>query len=57
MLGQYGQSEPNLPSWGSVRGAVQDAFFAILGAADEAEVDTILENLDATAAELLAESQ
>lgn len=56
-LSEFGQAEPNLPSWGAVRGAIQDAFFAILAAEDEAEVDQILADLDSTAAELLAESQ
>ena len=56
-LGQYGQSEPNLASWGAVRGAVQDAFFAILDADSEEAIQQILADLDATAAELLAESQ
>ena len=57
VLGDYGQSEPNLPSWGAVRGAIQDAFFAVQDAADEATIDEILANLELTAAELLAESQ
>ena len=56
-LGQYGQAEPNLPSWGSVRGAIQDAFFAILDADSEEAIQQIIADLDATAAELLAESQ
>lgn len=56
-LGQYGQSEPNLASWGAVRGAIQDAFFAILDADSEEAIQQILADLDATAAELLAESQ
>ncbi len=56
-LSKYGQSEPNLPSWGAVRGAVQDTFFAILDATSEEEIDQLLADLDATAAELLAESQ
>ncbi len=56
-LGDLGQAEPNLASWGAVRGAISDAFFAIMAAADDAEVDEILANLDATAAELLEESQ
>ena len=56
VLSQYGQAEPNLPSWGGVRGAIQDAFFSILDAPVE-DVDGLLENLDSTAAELLAESQ
>ncbi len=57
VLSQYGQAEPNLPSWGAVRGAIQDAFFATLEATGEAEIDEILANLDTTAAELLAESE
>lgn len=56
-LGQFGGSEPNLASWGSVRGAIQDAFFAILSAETVEEVEQIILDLDATAAELLAESQ
>lgn len=56
-FGPIGQSEPNLASWGSVRGAIQDAFFAILEAGSEEEIQQILADLDVTAAELLAESQ
>ncbi|NJN44772.1 MAG: extracellular solute-binding protein [Anaerolineae bacterium] len=55
-LSQYGQAEPNLASWGAIRGAVQDAFFAILDAPVE-EVDQLLADLDTTAAELLKESK
>lgn len=56
-LGQYGEAEPNLASWGSVRGAISDSFNAILAAGSEAEIDQILADLDTTSAELLAESQ
>ena len=52
-----GNAEPPIPAHGSVRGAIQDAFFAVLAAADEAEIDQILADLDATAAELVAETQ
>ena len=55
-LSQYGQSEPNLASWGVVRGEISDAFNAII-AADAAEVDSLLADLDATAAQALADSQ
>lgn len=49
-----GQSEPAMASWGAVRRAIQDAFDAILlGSLNE--VPTILEQLDNTAAELMAE--
>jgi len=56
-LAQYGDSEPNFASWGALRGEIRDAFYAALAAADEAEIDQILADLDTTAAELLAESQ
>ncbi|HUF39154.1 MAG TPA: extracellular solute-binding protein [Anaerolineales bacterium] len=56
-LAEYGQAEPNLPSWGAVRGAIQDAFFAIQGATSAEEITAILESLQATAEELLAESE
>jgi len=56
-LSQYGEAEPNLPSWGSVRGAISESFNAILAAADEAEIDALLAALDTTSAELLAESE
>jgi len=52
-----GKAEPNLPSWGSVRGAIQDAGFAVADAADEAAVRAILDALNEEAAALLAESQ
>lgn len=56
-LSQYGEAEPNLPSWGSVRGAISDTFNAILAATTPEEIDTLLAELDTTAADLLAESQ
>ena len=56
-LSQYGEAEPNLASWGAVRGAISESFNAIIAAADEAEIDALLAELDTTAAELLAESQ
>lgn len=56
-LSQYGQSEPNLASWGSVRGEISESFNAIVAAADEAEVDALLSDLDATAAQALVDSQ
>jgi ABC-type glycerol-3-phosphate transport system substrate-binding protein len=51
---EYGQSEPNMASWGSVRRAVEDAFDAIIQGAKE-DIPTLLEELDNTAAELKAE--
>jgi multiple sugar transport system substrate-binding protein/sn-glycerol 3-phosphate transport system substrate-binding protein len=54
---QYGLSEPNLPAHGAVRGEIRNAYFAILDAADSAGLQTILDELNATAATLVAESQ
>ncbi|MBW8010327.1 MAG: extracellular solute-binding protein [Chloroflexi bacterium] len=56
-LAQYGNSEPALASWTSVRSVIQDAFFTIMAAETEEEVLTILEELNITAAELVAELQ
>ena len=56
-LAQYGESEPNFASWGALRNEIRDSFYAVLAAADEAEIDQILADLDTTAADLLAESQ
>ena len=50
-------AEPNHPSWGSVRGAIQDAFFAIVEAADEAAVQAVLDALNEEANALYAESE
>jgi ABC-type glycerol-3-phosphate transport system substrate-binding protein len=47
--------EPALASWTSVRRAVGDAFNEILQAESPDAIPGILENLDATAAELVAE--
>jgi len=52
-----GKAEPNHPSWGSVRGAIQDAFFAIVEAADEAAVQAVLDGLQEEATALYAESE
>jgi ABC-type glycerol-3-phosphate transport system substrate-binding protein len=56
-LSQYGQSEPNHPSWGAVRGAIQDAFFAVQDATTAEDIAAILANLQTTAEELRAESE
>jgi ABC-type glycerol-3-phosphate transport system substrate-binding protein len=56
-LSQYGEAEPNLASWGVVRGEISESFNAIVAAADEAEIDQLLADLDATAAQALADSQ
>jgi multiple sugar transport system substrate-binding protein len=56
-FGVYGKSEPNIAAHGAVRGEITDAFFAIADAPDEAAVQTILDNLQATAEELVAETQ
>jgi ABC-type glycerol-3-phosphate transport system substrate-binding protein len=52
---QYGRAEPNLPAHGAVRGQIRDAFFAILDAPDEAGVQAVLDDLNDTAAETVAE--
>jgi multiple sugar transport system substrate-binding protein len=51
-----GRSEPNLAAHGAVRGLIRDAFFAILDATSEAEVIAILDQLNADAAEQVAET-
>ena len=56
-LSELGKSEPNIPAHGSVRGAIQDSFFAVADAADEAAIQAILDELQATAEELVEESQ
>jgi multiple sugar transport system substrate-binding protein len=53
----FGKAEPNLAAHGAVRGAIRDAFFAVAEAADEAEIVAILDQLNADAAELVAETQ
>lgn len=52
-----GRAEPNLAAHGAVRGAIRDAFFAILEAPDEAGVIAVLDELNDTAADLVAEIQ
>jgi multiple sugar transport system substrate-binding protein len=52
-----GVGEPNLAAHGAVRGQIRDAFFAILDAPDEAAVQQILDDLNATAADTVAELQ
>lgn len=56
-LAPLGKSEPNMAAHGAVRGAIQDAFFAIAEAEDEAAVQAILDELQATAEELVEETQ
>ncbi len=56
-LSELGKSEPNLAAHGAVRGAIQDAFFAVADAEDEAAIQAILEELQATAEELVEETQ
>jgi len=51
---EVGRSEPALASWGSVRRAVGDAFDVILQSEAD-EIPSILEELDQTAEELVAE--
>ena len=51
-----GRSEPNLAAQGAVRGLIRDAFFAILDATSEEEVIAILDQLNADAAEQVAET-
>lgn len=55
-LVQYGQSEPSLPSWTTVRRDIQDAFDEIL-ASDPSQIPDLLQGLDATAAETVQEMQ
>lgn len=55
-LAPLGNSEPGWASWGTVRRALQDTGFAILGGTPE-DIPGLLEELNATAAELLAETQ
>ena len=53
---EFGKAEPNLAAHGSVRGAIRDTYFAVLDAADEAAIVALLEALNTTAADLVAES-
>lgn len=56
-LSALGKSEPNLPAHGVVRGLIQDAFFAIAEAADEAAIQAILDQLQTDAETEVANSQ
>ena len=57
LIEAYGdRSEPNLAAHGAVRGLIRDAFFAILDATSEEEVIAILDQLNADAAEQVAET-
>jgi multiple sugar transport system substrate-binding protein/sn-glycerol 3-phosphate transport system substrate-binding protein len=53
---QDGKAEPAWPSWTSTRRSVQDTFFAILAATPE-EIPGLLEELNATAAQAIEETQ
>ncbi len=55
-LAALGQGEPEtFVAWYSVRRAVEDAAVMMYAAETEAEIDTILAELDVTAVELIAE--
>lgn len=51
------KAEPNLAAHGAVRGEIQNAYFAIVDAPDEAAVIEVLNGLNETAAQLVAEVQ
>jgi ABC-type glycerol-3-phosphate transport system substrate-binding protein len=57
LLAAYGHSEPNLAAHGAVRGEIRNSFFAILDAEDADGIAAILDELNATAAELVEETQ
>lgn len=52
---EFGMSEPAKPSWATVRRAVGDTFTAIIGSPED-QVDTLLSELDAAAAEAVEET-
>jgi ABC-type glycerol-3-phosphate transport system substrate-binding protein len=52
-----GKAEPNLAAHGAVRGAIRDAFDAVAVATSQEEIVGILDALNATAAQLVAESE
>jgi ABC-type glycerol-3-phosphate transport system substrate-binding protein len=54
---ELGKAEPNLAAHGSVRSAIRDAFDAVANAANQEEIVGILDALNDTAAQLVAESQ
>ncbi len=53
---ENGKTEPTIPSWSSVRRAVGDTFAEILQS-DAEDIPAILEDLNATAAELVADME
>lgn len=55
-LGPLGVSEPGWASWGTVRRQVRDSFAAVLQGTPE-DIPTLLDELNASAAEALAETQ
>jgi multiple sugar transport system substrate-binding protein len=55
-LAPYGMSEPGWASWSTVRRDVQDTFATILQS-DKSEIPALLDDLNAKAAEALAETQ
>jgi multiple sugar transport system substrate-binding protein len=55
-LAPYGKSEPGWASWSTVRRDVQDTFATVLQS-DKSEIPSLLDELNATAAEALAETQ
>ncbi|MGB2965575.1 MAG: extracellular solute-binding protein [Anaerolineales bacterium] len=54
-IAALGQPEPEIAAWFSVRRAAEEAVAMMYAAETEAEIDTILAELDVTAAELVAE--
>lgn len=54
---EIGKSEPNLAAHGAVRGAIRDAYFEVIEAESEEEIAAILDELNESAAELVAETQ
>ena len=54
---ELGKAEPNLAAHGAVRGAIRDSFFAVLDATSEEDIVAILEELNNTAATLVAETE
>jgi multiple sugar transport system substrate-binding protein/sn-glycerol 3-phosphate transport system substrate-binding protein len=57
-LAAIGPSEPQtFPAWSAVRSAINDTAAELYNAADEAEVQSILETLTITANDLVAEIQ
>lgn len=57
LLDDIGKAEPNLAAHGAVRGAIRDAYFEILDAETAEDVIAILDELNQTAADLVAETE